>query len=105
MQPTARRTLVVAEASAERSATDSSRKQWAAAFFGPFSLGAFGLLGRPPHFCGESPVAQGVPMPPSRSSLTSEGSLHTMRVDTLNPSVYVATLRRIHMEMSFRGFL
>ena|SRR3990167_4334814 len=27
----------------------SRRKQWASAFFEPFSFGAFGLLGRPPH--------------------------------------------------------
>ncbi len=27
----------------------SRRRQWASAFFEPFSLGAFGLLGRPPH--------------------------------------------------------
>ena len=25
------------------------RKQWASAFFEPFSVGAFGLLGEPPH--------------------------------------------------------
>src|SRR3989338_8519448 len=32
----------------------SRRRQWASAFFEPFSLGAFGLLGRPPHSQGSS---------------------------------------------------
>ncbi len=43
----------------------SRRKQWASAYSEPFSLGVFGLLGRPPHFHMESSACE-------RSSNASE---------------------------------
>jgi len=53
----------------------SCRKQWASAFFEPFSFGAFGLLGRPPHSDVESSTSERVPTPPSRFPLRGQGGL------------------------------
>ena len=47
----------------------SRRKQWASAYSEPFSLGAFGLLGRPPHSNGKFSASQRVSTTRIQSSL------------------------------------
>src|SRR2546428_8708044 len=130
MQPTARRTLVVAEASAERRATDSSR--------------GFASKLSPTHTASKTPAASACcaiwmssltltapMMTPRLAKVRPKDALMLlcvlevrmgcqgtrrrilgrldistiMRVDTRSLSDYGACLRRIYMEVSFRGFL
>ena len=53
----------------------SRRKQWASAFFEPFRVGAFSLLGRPPHSEGKFSASVRVLTTRSQSSLRGQGGL------------------------------